>query len=219
MQNKLKFNVLEISKWSSLDQKDYGELKNLKKMQARRMTSLAKKIIDIALGMQSKDEIDFIVYSSRHGELLLSYELIKSIHKKEALSPIKFSQSTHNSTAGLLCILGGFRVPSTAICAGDESFSMGVLNCVNYLTAKPKSKVLYLFADAKLPKVYENKVKGQNEEIIVAMTLSGGSDYSMCVANKNKVSTENESFQFLNWLGANEKELALSSLSFMRENL
>jgi len=219
MQNNLKFNILETSQWSSLEHKDYGELKTLKKMQARRMTPLAKKAIDIVLSMDTSGDVDFIVYSSRHGELLLSYDLIQSIHEKEALSPIKFSQSTHNSTAGQLCILGKLKVPSTAISAGEESFSMGMLSCVNYLADKPRSRVLYLFADAKLPRVYEKKINEIQEETIVAMTIENGQDYSVSITHNNSNSKEAQSLQFLNWLASNKKELSWDNLILKRETL
>ena len=219
MQNNFKFNILETSQWSSLDCKDYGELKALKKMQARRMTSLAKKAIDMVLSMDTSCDIDFIVYSSRHGELLLSYDLIQSIHEEEALSPIKFSQSTHNSTAGLVCILGKLKVPSTAISAGEESFSMGMLSCVNFLADKPNSRVLYLFADAKLPKVYEKKVNEIQEETIVALTIESGQDYSMSITHNSTNSNGTQSLQFLSWLANNKKELSWGNLVLRREAL
>ena len=173
MSNKLSFNIENELKWSSLEG-EYGPLQILKKMQARRMTSLSKKVVDMALRCVGDVKVDYIVYSSRHGEVNLSLNLITSILNEELPSPMNFSQSTHNAPLGLFSIYGKNQAPGTAISAGKDSFKMGLVSALGFLNCNPDKKVLCIYAEPKIDQLYCSKVSDAIDEKIWCGILSNG---------------------------------------------
>lgn len=178
MSNSLTFNIENELKWSSLEG-EYGPLQVLKKMQARRMTSLSKKVVDMALRCVGDIKVDYIVYSSRHGEVNLSLSLINSILNNELPSPMNFSQSTHNASLGLFGINRKIEAPGTAISAGKDSFKMGLVSALGFLNKYPEKKVLYIYAEPKIDLLYSTKVPDQIEEKIWCGIISTGSDKNL----------------------------------------
>lgn len=179
MNKTLYFKVTSSHNWSSLRDDQYT-LQKLNKMQTRRMTSLAKVTVDLALMASKGVELDYVVLASRHGEVGLAFDLIQSILKKEIPSPTKFSQSTHNAMAGLFSIESKCRAPMTAISAGRNSLVMGLFNCANHLSINPGHKVLFIFGDARLPHVYNSEDADINtDDISLAMIIESGKEFSL----------------------------------------
>jgi hypothetical protein len=177
MANNLNFNFQNIKYWSPENPEDQYELKILKKMQTRRMTKMAKVAIDLALQTVESLEIDYLVYASRHGELILSTDLINSILGGEIPSPIKFSQSTHNSIAGLFSLSHKAKSPMTAISAGENSLIMGLMAAAAHLKVNQGHKVLFIFADAKLPSLYQDFSTG--DDFAFTALMESGNVYAL----------------------------------------
>lgn len=176
MSNSFSFDILKLEKWSS-SLGEYGPLRELTKMQSRRMTSVGKKTIDLALSCTKNEKVDFVVYSSRHGELNLSYDLIKSFLADDTPSPMKFSQSTHNAIAGLYCIQSKRKVPVTALSAGKDSFKMGLVAVYNHLKAHSKHNVLFMFSEAKVPEIYTSKINDPDEDRVLCALMKQGDKF------------------------------------------
>lgn len=171
-----KFDIESIDLFYS-DDSSY-ELKVLTKMQARRLAFMSKVAIDQALDLTKNIEIDYYVYASKHGEINLSYQAIKKIMNEEDVSPTQFSQSVHNSNAGLYTIFSKRKIPVNAISAGDNSFLMGLINALVNLKRTNKT-ILYTFCDAKIPDVYAQNIKEQTNYHSIAMIIKPGDTYSL----------------------------------------
>jgi hypothetical protein len=93
-----------------------------------------------------------IVFSSRHGELELSLNLIADEQSKSPLSPTSFSLSVHNSLTGLVGLHYKNTAPTNAIAAGKESLHMGLLEASALLLEHPL--ILHIHLETKLPEIY-----------------------------------------------------------------
>ena len=98
-----------------------------------------------------------LVYASRHGALQRTLEMLVALTKDEPLSPTLFSLAVHNSTAGLFSIARGDRSATTAMAAGKDSLTMGLLEAAGML-ADGAAHVLVMYADDVAPPPYTGQV-------------------------------------------------------------
>lgn len=207
MGSSLKFNFQNTYSWSQSTSEGQYELKVLKKMQTRRMTKMAKIAIDLALQTVGDQAIDFLVYSSRHGELILSTDLINSILGGEIPSPIKFSQSTHNAIAGLFSLSHKAKAPMTAISAGENSLVMGLMAAAAHLKLNQTHNVLFIFADAALPELY-SKEEDSSENFAITSLMTSGEDFTL-TQNINVEKDLSKSLYLQILIASKDKSIAL----------
>lgn len=93
------------------------------------------------------------VFSSRHGALDRTLDLLVHLADRETLSPTTFSLSVHNSTAGLFSIARSDRGAATAMAAGSDSLAMALLEGAN-LVGEGASHVLVCYSDDVTPSPY-----------------------------------------------------------------
>jgi len=170
--NHIKFNLNE---WVALSpglisQQDWGDWsKNnclwpvdlvdvpanlIKPIMRRRMSSLSKLALQAALQLSSEKTVDYIVFSSRHGELTRTVKLIEDIMKGEEASPMSFSQSVHNTAAGLFTICSQRATPVTSIAAVESTLHHAFIEAAVYLQENPSKQVLVVDFDEPLPTQY-----------------------------------------------------------------
>ncbi|WP_119395868.1 beta-ketoacyl synthase chain length factor [Salinibius halmophilus] len=117
----------------------------------RRMTPVSKMVIDAALNDEFPvDEMDYGVFSSRHGEATQKATLAENVLYREPISPTIFSQSVHNTSAGLFSIFRKCRKPTTSIAAGKQTLSTALLESHAYLADHPNAKVMVVAFDEML---------------------------------------------------------------------
>ena len=107
---------------SSSDNKASPALAHVPAMQRRRFSRLTKMMLTAAYDCQPAKDCRSI-FASRHGELTRTLGLLQDIVSKEALSPLAFSQSVHNTASGIYGIVSGNTAASTSIAAGEETLS------------------------------------------------------------------------------------------------
>jgi hypothetical protein len=94
-----------------------------------------------------------LIFSSRHGELDLSLQLVLSILEKNPMSPAGFSMSVHNSPVGLCSIHHDNQDATTAIAAGADSLKMAFIEAQSQLLDNPKALLCYV--DRPMPDAYK----------------------------------------------------------------
>jgi hypothetical protein len=94
------------------------------------------------------------VFASRHGSFRRTLELLGTLAHNELISPTVFSVSVHNGTAGLYAIARSDHSSATAISAGQDTLSMGLLEGTSMIAAGTKH-VLVCYADDSLPPPYD----------------------------------------------------------------
>ncbi|NIY91002.1 beta-ketoacyl synthase chain length factor [Vibrio diazotrophicus] len=154
-------------------------------MMRRRMSPLSKLAVQTAIHLLQQEPIDYLVFSSRHGELHRSAELIKNILAGEEASPMNFSQSVHNTAAGLTTIATKKAIPVTSIAAGENTFHSALIEAWLYLKQYPSAKVLLVDFDQPLPEdysVYEDK---QFKGYALGLILSAGNTWQVAQCKKS----------------------------------
>lgn len=74
------------------------------------------------------------VFASVGGEIRVTDELCRTlVDREQALSPTRFHNSVHNTTAGYWGILNHCRLPAVAIAALDDTFAIGILEACSQL--------------------------------------------------------------------------------------
>lgn len=86
------------------------------------------------------------VFCSRHGECNRTLAIFDSVAAGQAVSPTQFSQSVHNTAAGVFSIERQLQIPFTAIAAGAASGEHGFIEAAG-LVAAGQGPVLLVLAD------------------------------------------------------------------------
>jgi Beta-ketoacyl synthase, N-terminal domain len=86
------------------------------------------------------------VFASVGGEIRVTDELCRVLPDLEqSLSPTRFHNSVHNTTAGYWGILHECRLPAVAIAALDDTFAIGLLEACSQLLAQPGDILLVCY--------------------------------------------------------------------------
>jgi hypothetical protein len=120
----------------------------------RRMSALSKLAVQVALEASHGAAADFLVFASQHGELNRTRELLANIVAGVELSPAAFSQSVHNTSAGLYTIIGKSHAPASSVAAGANTFPYGWLEAEAFLVESRGRRALLVAYDDALPPEY-----------------------------------------------------------------
>ena len=110
------------------------------------------------------------VFASRHGQVVRSAAMLRAQAAGEPPSPMDFSLSVHNATAGQYAIAAGDRHSGTSLSARGESFGSGLLEAAG-LMAEGAPEVLLVASDPCLPGVLEPLGDGEPAGYAVALLL------------------------------------------------
>jgi len=135
-----------------LPKPDAPALAHIPAMQRRRFSRLTKMMLTAAYQCQPENNCRSI-FSSRHGELTRTLGLLKDIAQKQALSPMAFSQSVHNTASGIFGIVNNNTAASTSVAAGEQTLTQALIEAYAQLAQAPQP-VLVVFGDDPVPPVY-----------------------------------------------------------------
>jgi hypothetical protein len=120
----------------------------------RRMGPMERLMARCVLGVLREQPAAEIILCSRYGNVAALASLLRSIAAKEPLSPMTFSLSVHNATAGLLEQIRGDRTGHTALAAGRDTLTAGLSEAYACLATAPDRPVALVFGDWPLPEIY-----------------------------------------------------------------
>lgn len=94
---------------------------------------LAVEVAGQAVAMSGREASTLpSVFSCAHGDCgIMDYMCSTLATTPDALSPTRFHNSVHNAAAGYWTIATGCHAPSTALCAGADSFGAGLLEAAS----------------------------------------------------------------------------------------
>lgn len=127
------------------------ELDQIEPLLRRRLSPLGRTALASAFACTRGEAAVRVVFASRHGELARSVDLLEAIARDEALSPTVFGLSVLNATAGIYAMARQDRSEATAIAAGPETLTLGLIDAWTRACHQPGPPVLYLYADAPVP--------------------------------------------------------------------
>lgn len=111
------------------------------------------------------------LFASRHGEVHRSIEILDALKAGEVPSPMAFSLSVHNASAGLYSMARLDKAPSSALSAGPESLGMALFEAAALLKTGC-SPVLVVAYDEALPEAM--KPFATDEDAPYALALMVG---------------------------------------------
>jgi len=160
----------------------WPKLEFVPSMQRRRLSPFAKIALytaENALSTPSPSvetaeqaaQID-IVFSSRHGDLHKTAELLTELSVDQDISPTAFSTSVHNAVPGLYSILKQNKQAINAISAGKDSFFYALVDAYARLKSGRSNKLLIVHVDRQLPELYSPFADEQQVDHAVAMVVT-----------------------------------------------
>ena len=146
----MKDNCLEfyISKFNSIDSDEDLNLDFISPIQRRRLSKLDKYAVH-TINKNFTDNIENIVFSSQNGEIERLLKIINQYCDNDEVSPNTFAGSVHNYPVGFFLLAKGCPIPYTALSAGNNSLSAGLVSAV----ISKYENVIYCFSD-----VYDERV-------------------------------------------------------------
>lgn len=137
---------LELAAGCSDSKADVGFIKPLVRRRLSAASRIALRVAQDCLGAETTDAA---VFCSRHGECVRTLDIYRSIATGTGVSPMQFSQSVHNTAAGVFSIERGLEIPMTALAAGHASVEAGFVEAWSQLSGG-LSSVLLVMADEHL---------------------------------------------------------------------
>ena len=218
------FSIRALSTWVPLSSSEKPPATAIAPAQRRRMSACTKSALCTALTCGDEDiQPDYAVFTTRHGEIQRTYSLLGNILDDLDLSPSFFSQSVHNTAAGLYSILLKNQIPSTTISAGTSSFTSGLLEAVTYLSTNPQHRVLLTHFDEVLPDDYRAFTQGKNSAHALSLVLEADTgtaknalSLEYCATQKVPPTDIPEALRFISWFEGSHKSLNLSKVCLLK---
>ena len=144
-------------------------------MTARRLSGGSRAAVECGLALLARQQVDAIVFTSRHGELERNLRILTTLADQQPMSPTDFAMSVHNSAVGSLTIAAKAPLVSTSIAAGIDSFQQGLIE-VSALHQAGYQQVLLVDFDGIVPDYYLPWLAEQpvNVPYAVALLLRAG---------------------------------------------
>jgi hypothetical protein len=122
------------------------------------------------------------VFATRHGQVARSTAMIHAAIAGEPASPMDFSLSVHNATAGQYSIAAGNRAASSSLSSRGESFSSALLEAQGMIL-EGKEKVLAVVSDLAPPAILDGHWDGEPAGYALGLILgsSGGEEFEMAL--------------------------------------
>jgi len=189
-------------------------------MQRRRLSPFAKIALYAAQhASETVDEELPMIFSSRHGDLRKTSDLLGELALDNELSPTAFSLSVHNAVAGLYSILTNNKSAINAMAAGQDSLFMALVDAYARLKSGICNKVLLIHVDQALPEAYDEFKDEKQIDHAVAFVLSLDENIKTKLklefdAHEERINTSGQmpfALLFYAWLNSNDKNLTLSS--------
>ncbi|MCU5775348.1 beta-ketoacyl synthase chain length factor [Erwiniaceae bacterium BAC15a-03b] len=181
-------------------------------MTARRLSSGSRAAVDCGLALLRRQQIDAIVFTSRHGELERNLRILNALAAEQSLSPTDFAMSVHNSAVGSLTIAASAPIVSTSLAAGVDTFQQGLVE-VTALHAAGYQQVLLVDFDGPVPERYHRWLSGETLHIPYAVALVlGRGEQLRCTSQPAAVATASrwpQSLQFLHGWQAQQRRFMI----------
>lgn len=187
------------------------------KILQRRLSPLARAVFNAAEGCMDSDKSLPIVFSSAHGEVNKSLEMLQSMQKGEEVSPTAFSLSVHNAISGLFSIAYDYHQEITVIAPGQDGIAPAFIEALGLLQ-EHHNQVLMVLYDEPLSDFYPSLPFAVNTPATCALALRvslTGNGLPMrffrLSAHRDDGEHALQIFSFLKFLVADDKSLALGN--------
>jgi hypothetical protein len=127
-------------------------------MTARRLSTGSRLALHTALTLLDKHPgTRSLVFSSRHGEIERTVQILSAIAAGSSISPTDFTMAVHNTASGQLTISAKLPLPASSVSAGKDSFRQALYEVSAFLAAG-LGPVLHVDFETNLPEIYHPQV-------------------------------------------------------------
>ena len=113
-----------------------------------------------------------LIFSSLYGESNRTFELTEAVANGEQVSPASFSLSVHNAIAGQLSIARKVTCEVSCLSPLGAGVVPALLEAMGLLIERVHKRVLIIFYDCPLPKLYQPSVAGPEGMMACALLIS-----------------------------------------------
>jgi hypothetical protein len=184
----------------------------------RRLSPLARAVFNAADGCINSDKPLPIIFSSSHGEVNKSLEMLKSMQKGEEVSPTAFSLSVHNAISGLFSMAYSNHREITVVAPGQDGIAPAFIEALGLLQERHAEEVLIVFYDEPLSDFYPSLPFALNAPAICALalriSLTGIGlpvQLNWSAAHRDDGEHALQIFSFIKFLVSDEQSLALGN--------
>lgn len=139
----MKTQVFYIKNFSIEETEADLDISQIPPLVRRRLGALDKFALSSMIKTYSP-EIEEFVFTSKQGEITRLEKLIEQYTEMNEVSPAQFSASVHNYPVGFFTQLNKLTVPYTALSAGENSISAGLVKSI----ISKNSEILFTYADS-----------------------------------------------------------------------
>lgn len=153
------------------------ELLELPAMQRRRINRLGRMALQVAYWCCAHESQPLncpVIFASRHGDVMRSETLLRSLASDEPLSPTDFSMSVHNAIGALFSIARNDTNNYLAIAAGTITVETAFVEAIALLATEAE-QVLMVVYDEPLPSSYSEFADELAYPFAWACVLTSGS--------------------------------------------
>ncbi len=143
----------QIAELSHLNLSDL-DLSWVAPMQRRRLSPFVKMALFTMHLAQGDNAHIAVNFSSRHGDLPKTAQLLHSVVEKQPLSPTAFGLSVHNAATGLFSILTKNKAPMNAIAGDQDSIISAITDGFSRVHSGVEQQILIAHAESVLPDEY-----------------------------------------------------------------
>lgn len=155
------------------------DLAHIDPLARRRLGMMTRIALHVANRASTDVGATQIVFSSRHGELTRSLEILQGLACNEMPSPAAFSLSVHNTSIGIHSIARSDSSPGVALAAGEETMLWALLDATTRLRTQPDLPVLLVHADETPPVPYADHVSPKEPTHAIGLLLREGDDLTL----------------------------------------
>lgn len=150
-------------------------------MSRRRIERLGRLAYQVAEWAQGETRGVPLVFTSRHGDVARSVDLLSTLAKGETLSPTSFALSVHNAIAAQYSITRKDTANVSVLANGRFTVEAGLLEAAG-LWADGADEVLLVAYDALLPSLYTPFADEPEGDFAWAWRVKRGADFSLELA-------------------------------------
>lgn len=188
------------------------------KLLQRRLSPLARAVFNAADACMDNSKSPPIVFSSAHGEVNKSLEMLKSIQGGEGVSPTAFSLSVHNAISGLFSIAYTNHQEITVIASAQDGIAPAFIEALGLLQ-EGNIEVLIVLYDEQLSDFYPSLPPALLAPASVALALKialqgKGLPLQLCRSSEPRHDDGEHALQiftFLNFLMSDQHSLHLGN--------
>ena len=131
----------------------------------RRLSQISKMTIEVVHNVLDGNENAKLVFASFRGEISRQLKINKSLVEDSEVLPAQFSISVFNTPPAVATIALGMKNGYTAVYPSERKFSAALMSAVAPVLCRKKSKIIFAFADEKIPDEYaKNAESAKNEK-------------------------------------------------------